>query len=426
MDQPEPQTKKTKAYLLPLLMFTGAALGLIFGGVFGQYWKSVDFGFVAALIQLCGDIFMHLLRMIVVPLIVCSMVVGVASLGDLRKIRGTFLYTISYYITTTLLSVALGILLVSLIKPGAGIDTQVALSRELPAQLTWFDALFNVIRGMVPPNLFKAAADGQVLGLIFAALLFGGILSTLGERGQRMIELFDIANEAIMKFVRLVIWLAPIGIFGLVATKIGDAGGGAVVWLELKKLVLYAFTVLLGLSIHAVIILPALLIILGRRRPIKYLSHYTEALLTAFTTASSAASLPITMRDAKQKADISEQAASFVLPMGATINMDGTALYEAVAVIFICQAYGIELSFAHLLIIWLTATLAAIGAAAIPEAGLVTMVMVLTAVGAPIEGIGMLLAIDWFLDRCRTTVNVWGDSIGTAFIDRTLKSQSDS
>ncbi|HDH97375.1 MAG TPA: cation:dicarboxylase symporter family transporter, partial [Proteobacteria bacterium] len=183
----------------------------------------------------------------------------------------------------------------------------------------------------------------------------------------------------------------------------------------------YAFTVILGLVIHAGITLPAILLVLGRRRPLEYAAHYIEALLTAFTTASSAATLPITMRDARQKAGLSERSSGFVLPLGATVNMDGTALYEAVAVIFICQAYGVQLGFAQFVIVWLTATLAAIGAAAIPEAGLVTMVMVLTAVGAPLEGIGLLLAIDWFLDRCRTTVNVWGDTIGAQIIDRLLE-----
>jgi len=405
-------------------MLTGAVCGFAFGGLFGPAWTRPEFAPVAGLVQLFGDIFMHLLKMIVVPLIICSMVVGIASLGDMRRIRGTFAMTLGYYVMTTLLSVAIGIILVLIIRPGVDVSTEIALERTLPQQLTWFDAIYNVIRGMVPANLFKAAAEGQMLGLIFASLLFGGILSTMGERGQRIVDLFDILNDAIMKLVRLVIWLAPLGIFGLVATKIGDAGGGEAIYTELKKLAMYAATVLLGLLIHGFIVLPVLLTFLGRRNPLHQVGHFSEALLTAFTTASSAASLPITIRDAGQKAGMSEESAGFVLPLGATINMDGTALYEAVAVIFICQAYGIELGFAQFLVIWLTATLAAIGAAAIPEAGLVTMVMVLTAVGAPLEGIGLLLAIDWFLDRCRTTVNVWGDTVGTAIIDRHLSQKT--
>jgi len=402
-------------------MLSGATLGFVVGGVFGAQWEDPRFGFWVELIDLLGDVFMNLLKMVVVPLIVCSMVVGITSLGDLRKIRGTFGWTIAYYVMTTLLSVALGIFLVILIQPGVAASTQIEAARQMPESLTWYEALFDVVRGLFPQNLFEAAAKGQILGLIVASLLFGGILTLLGERGRKVIELFDIGNEAIMRLVRLVIWLAPVGIFGLVATKIGSAGGGEAVWHELQKLAKYALTVLLGLSIHAFVVLPILLSVLGRRNPLRYAGHYTEALLTAFTTASSAATLPITMRDARVKAGLSDEASGFVLPLGATVNMDGTALYEAVAVIFICQAYGIELGFAQFVIVWLTATLAAIGAAAIPEAGLVTMVMVLTAVGAPIEGIALLLSIDWFLDRCRTTVNVWGDTIGTAVIDRTLR-----
>jgi solute carrier family 1 (neuronal/epithelial high affinity glutamate transporter), member 1 len=411
-----------RPWLLPVLMLSGATLGFLVGGVFGSAWSNPRYDFIVELIALLGELFLNMLKMIVIPLIVASMIVGITSLGDLRKIRGTLGFTLSYYVMTTLLSVALGIFLVLLINPGAGVDTQVQLTRSLPEQTTWYSALFDVFRGMVPSNLFKAAAEGQVLGLIFASLMFGGILTTMGERGRRVIDLIATINEAIMRIVRLVIWLAPIGIFGLVATKIGQAGGGPAVAAELARIAKYAFTVILGLFIHATIILPTLLFFLAKKSPIRYASHYTEALLTAFTTASSAASLPITMRDARKNAGLSEKAAGFVLPLGATVNMDGTALYEAVAVIFICQAYGIELGAAHFVVIWLTATLAAIGAAAIPEAGLVTMVMVLIAVGAPTEGIALLLAIDWFLDRCRTTVNVWGDSIGAAIIDRRLES----
>jgi len=413
--------RRQRSYLLPLLMLSGAALGFVIGGAFGKYWAYPEFGFWTELIKLFGDLFMNLLKMVVVPLIVCSMVVGIASLGDFRRIGGAFGWTVAYYVSTTLISVALGIILVSMIKPGLGVGTEVEVARQLPAQVSWYEALFDVVRGMVPSNIVKAAAEGQVLGLIIASLLFGGILTTLGERGRRIVELVDIVNDAIMRLVRLVIWLAPLGIFGLVATKIGEAGGGQAVVVELKRLVKYALTVIAGLIIHAGVILPTILFVLGGRNPLKYVAHYIEALLTAFTTASSAATLPITMRDAQQKAGLSERSSGFVLPLGATINMDGTALYEAVAVIFICQAYGVDLGFAQLLIVWLTATLAAIGAAAIPEAGLVTMVMVLTAVGAPLEGIGLLLAIDWFLDRCRTTVNVWGDTIGAQIVDRLLK-----
>ena len=417
---------KTSPFLLPALMISGAVLGFIVGGALGPRWTDPALGFWVELIGLAGDVFMNLLKMIVIPLVITSMITGVATLGDVRQIKGTFAWTLTYYLLTTLLSVALGLTLVLLIRPGIGAGTTETLSRTLPGVVAWYSALFDVVRGLLPPNLFAAAAEGQVLGLIVASLIFGVIFSTLGQRGRALLDLVQTTSDAIFRFVRAVIWLAPLGIFGLVAVKIGEAGGGQAVALELKRLAWYAATVLLGLFIHATIVLPTLLALLARRNPLKHAGHFAEALLTAFTTASSAATLPITMRDARTNARLSDRASGFVLPLGATVNMDGTALYEAVAVVFICQAYGVELGFAQVVIIWLTATLAAIGAAAIPEAGLVTMVMVLTAVGAPIEGIGLLLAIDWFLDRCRTTVNVWGDSIGAAIIDRLLGKQTES
>ncbi|MDP8222468.1 MAG: dicarboxylate/amino acid:cation symporter [Candidatus Lernaella stagnicola] len=415
---PWKSTPKKRPWLLPVLMLSGATLGFLVGGFGGPYWTQPGVAVAAAFVDLLGDLFIRLLKMVMVPIVVTSMILGIAAFGDVRKIGRTFGATLAYYISTTLISVSLGIVLVLIIRPGIGADTAADAVRTLPHSMPWYEALFDVFRDMVPANLFAAAAEGRVLGLIVASLIFGGLLTTLGSRGAKIIELVEIINEAIFKFVRIVIWLAPIGIFGLVAAKIGEAGGGAVVGHELAKLLRYALTVISGLMIHAVIILPLLLVFFARRNPLRQAGQFSEALLTAFTTASSAASLPITLRDARQNAGLSERTSGFVLPLGATINMDGTALYEAVAVIFICQAYGIDLSIPQIIVIWLTATLAAIGAAAIPEAGLVTMVMVLSAVGAPEEGIYIILSIDWFLDRCRTTVNVWGDTVGTAIIDR--------
>jgi solute carrier family 1 (high affinity glutamate transporter) protein 1 len=212
--------------------------------------------------------------------------------------------------------------------------------------------------------------------------------------------------------------LAPFGVFGLIAAKLGEAGGGDAVWGELLKIGKYFMTVLIGLGIHAMVVLPILLLILARRSPIRYALGMLPAIGTAWSTASSSATLPVTLECTEERNKVSRRSALFVLPIGATINMDGTALYEAVAAIFIAQASGIDLSAGQQVLIFITATLAAIGAAGIPQAGLVTMVIVLNAVGLPLEGIGLILAIDWFLDRFRTAVNVWGDSVGAAVVDR--------
>ena len=271
--------------------------------------------------------------------------------------------------------------------------------------------------GLIPRNLFNAMVNTAILPLIFFSLLLGATLSVLGERGRVAIDVISTLNDAVMRIVHWIMIVAPFGIFGLIAARIGNAGGFSGFMPELLALGKYSFTVVFGLSVHAFIVLPLILLLIGRQNPLRYARGVCTALLNAFSTASSSATLPLTMEGVEKENGISNRTASFVLPLGATINMDGTALYEAVAAMFIAQVYGIEMSPVQQAVIFLTATLAAIGAAGIPEAGLVTMVIVLKAVGLPIEGIGLILTIDWLLDRFRTTVNVWGDSVGAGVIE---------
>jgi len=394
-------------HIILLLIMVGMLAGGVCGWAFGEKMLAVKF---------LGDLFLNSLKMMIIPLVVASMITGVASLGDIRRLGRTGLATVGYYFVTTGIAVAIGIFLANLIKPGAGVTP---VAQELPSMVgekTY--SVVDVIVNMIPENVFEAAAETNVLPLIVVALVFGGILTTLGEKGQPVIKFFAGVNEAVMKLVYLVMMFAPVGVFALVATKLGAAGGGEAFWGELGKLGKYAFTVLAGLALHAFVVLPLLLLVLARRNPFKYAFNLLTPFATAFSTASSIATLPMTLRAVERRNKVSNEAASFVLPLGATVNMDGTALYEAVAALFIAQAYGIHLGPAQQLVIFFTATLAAVGAAAIPEAGLVTMVIVLTSVGLPVEGIGAILAIDWFLDRCRTTVNVWGDSVGAAVVDR--------
>lgn len=398
--------------ILTLLIVIGAFLGGFCGWIFGPAMAPVAF---------LGDFFLTSLRMVVVPLVILSLITGVTSLGDVRKIGGIGWKTLLYYLVTTSISVLIGLILVNLINPGEGmVFDKTALSE--PETTSTLSQLFL---SLVHPSLVDAMAKTKIMPLIIFSLIFGGILTTFGKRGQRVIKIFHILNDAILKLVHIVLWLAPVGVFALVATKLGASGGGDAFLAEIYKVGKYAATVLLGLGIHAIIILPLILYIFGRRGPIKYLWGVTEALVTAFSTASSSATLPVTLEATKEKNEVPEAAVDFVLPIGATINMDGTALYEAVAAMFIAQCYGIHLPIESQVIIFLTAVLASIGAAGIPEAGLVTMVIVLQAVGLPLEGIGVLLAIDWFLDRCRTTVNVWGDTIGAAVIANTKEIKSD-
>ena len=282
------------------------------------------------------------------------------------------------------------------------------------------DILKELIGSLVPSNIFKAMANNEILPVITFSLLLGAALSMTGEAGRAAIECFNSLNEAMMKIIHLAMYVAPVGIGALIAGRLGEAGGFSGFWPELQQLGKYAATVIGGLAIHSLVTLPLLLKFFGKRSPSDYAVRTFPALLTAFSTASSSATLPLTIECAEENNGISKRTAGFVLPLGATVNMDGTALYEAVAVIFIAQMNGITLGTPELLIVFLTATLAAIGAAGIPEAGLVTMVLVLNAVNLPVEGIALILAIDWFLDRCRTTVNVWGDSVGAGIIDRSV------
>jgi len=379
-------------------------------------------------VKFLGDFFLTSLKMIVVPLVVASVIVGITALGDIRRLGRVGVRTLAFYAATTAISVAIGMVLVLAIKPGAGVeklDDAVTTTRLESKKIGeksergWRD----IVLSFVSDNIIGSLANMQMLPIIVFALFFGGILTTLGEEGEPVIAVVRGINAAIMKMVSLIMWMAPIGIFGLVASKFGAADGQIAD--ELSRIGKYVLTVLLGLGIHAIIVLPLLCAWLARRNPLRYVAAMFPALLTAWSTASSSATLPLTVECAETRGNVRPKAAGFVLPLGATINMDGTALYEGVAAIFIAQLFGIDLTMGQLFIIFITATLAAIGAAGIPEAGLFTMVIVLKAVGLPLEGIAMLLVVDWFLDRFRTSVNVWGDSVGAAFIDHSLGDELD-
>ena len=388
-------------------MIAGAILGVLGGIYLGDFFLSIRF---------IGTLFLNALKMIVVPLIVASMIVGVTSLGDVSKLGRTTGKTLFYYLITTGFSVLIGLLLVNIIKPGEGLESFGAFVPDLVANSKG-KTFLDVIIGLIPPNIIDAAAKGKVLPLIVFSLLFGAVLSTIGEKGKPVVHFFEGLNAAIMKLVNWIIYFAPLGVMALIGGIVAENRESLTELLS--SLALYSATVIIGLLIHATVILPLMLKFFGKRKPMQYFLNMGQALATAFTTASSSATLPITMECIEEKNKVDKRAASFVLPLGATINMDGTALYEAVAALFIAQIYGVELGFMQQVTIFLTATLASIGAAGIPHAGTVTMVFVLTAVGLPLEGIGLIWAIDWFLDRCRTTVNVWGDSVGAAVISET-------
>ncbi len=393
-----------REHLLMWLMLAGILVGGISGYVWGDAMLSVAW---------LGELFLTALKMLIVPLVAASVITGVAGLGDVRKLGRLGGISVGYYAVTTFIAVSIGLVMANLFQPGVGVPLG-ELSE--PARKAGDVGLTDLILSLVHPNIIAAAAEMKLLPIIVFCIVFAAALSTLGERGAPVFRFFEGLNDAMMKMVEWIMWLAPIGVFALIASRLGAAGGGEAFFAQLAGLAKYVFTVMAGLLAHAGV-LCLLLMLLARRKVTEYLGHIGTALITAFSTSSSSATLPLTMEGVKL-AEVPENARRFVLPLGATINMDGTALYEAVAVLFIAQAMGIDLSMGQQLVVLLTATMAAIGAAGIPEAGLVTMVIVLEAVGLPLEGIGLILAVDWFLDRCRTTINVFGDAVGAAVVGR--------
>ncbi len=394
-----------------LILLRFIIVGVIAGIFSGWYWGE-------AMVEIAwlGKLFLNALKMMIIPLILAAVISGVAALGDIRKLGRTGGITLVYYLSTTAIAVLIGLVMVNLIQPGVGLNIESAgLSESIAAKQDI--GVSDILLSMVSPNLVASAAEMQLLPLILFAIVFSAALTTLGRTGEHVIRFFDGVNQAMMKLVTWLMYFAPVGIFALIASRLGQAGGGEAFLNEIQAVGLYIGTVLSGLAIHFVVLFSILFFIGGRGAD--YLVGMLRALLTAFGTASSSATLPLTMECAREN-KVDERAVRFVLPLGSTVNMDGTALYEAVAVMFIAQAYGIELGLGPQIIILVTATMAAIGAAGIPEAGLVTMVIVLNAVGLPLEGIGLLLSVDWFLDRFRTSVNVWGDSVGATVVHRFL------
>lgn len=378
----------------------GIVLGFIAGWILGDTILFLD---------PVGQLFIKLLKMIIVPLIIASVVMGIANMGDVRKLGRLGAKTVLYYISTTAIAVIIGIILVNIINPGVGVDLAL---QQSPDQTP--PSIIDTLLGIVPENPFQAIVEMDMLPIIFFSILFGIVLTTLREKSEPLIRFFDSLNAVMMKMTHWIMELAPYGVFALMAVIVASTG-----WQVIFDLTKYMVTVLAGLLIHGIIILPLLLWIIGKGNPVQFAKDMSSALATAFSTSSSSATLPITMESIEENAGVDKTVSSFVLPLGATINMDGTALYEAVAAIFIAQAYGIDLTLGQQFLIVITATLAAIGAAGIPSAGLVTMIIVLNQVNLPLEGIGLITAVDRILDMVRTTVNVWGDSVGARLIAHT-------
>jgi Na+/H+-dicarboxylate symporter len=401
-----------------LQLHTQVGLALVLGlvvGIVARLLAPMGFPTVAfgEGIGVVGDIFLRLLKMIIIPLIFTSLVCGVASLGDARSVGRVGLRTVLYYTLSTTLAISVGLTLVNVFQPGKYLD--IGSSASLPEGISSSSqSLSQFLLHMVPDNVLSAMARGDVLPVIFFAILFGLFLIRLnGPNVDAVHQLMEGTLEVIQALTLAIVKLAPLGIFALLAREVVRSGPELIV-----RLLPYFATVGGALLIHAFVTLPTVLVLLARRNPLEYFRAVLPAVATAFSTASSSATLPLSMECAEKEADIPRGISSFVLPLGATVNMDGTALYEAVAALTIAQMYGVPLDLSQQALVLLTALLASVGAAGIPMAGLVMMVVVLEAVGLPIEGIATIIAVDRVLDMMRTSTNVWSDLVGTAVITR--------
>jgi Na+/H+-dicarboxylate symporter len=397
--------------ILTVLILAGMVLGVALG--LGARSAPLLSGVVAGIGWL-GVLFKQLLLLIIYPLVLASIFMGMVGLGDIRQTGRLAGRALAWFMMTTALSVALGLVLVNAFEPGVGFQLAggAAVLPDALVQTTPGEFFLKMLRNTIK-NPFSSLANGDVLGIIAFSLLLGGAASTMGETARPLIGFFDGLNRALMKLTELVMWLAPLGVLALLSEVVEQQGAETLV-----AMWRYMWTVLAGLLIHGLLVLPGLGWLLGGVPPWRLLPALRAPLMIAMTTSSSAATLPVTIDAVQDNLDVPEEIAGFVLPLGATLNMDGTALYEAVAVMFIAQAYGLSLDLTTQITVFITATLAAVGAAGIPSAGLITMGIVLTAVGLPLEGVGLIIAVDRILDMCRTTVNVAGDAVGSVVVTR--------
>ena len=380
-------------------------------GIFG-----IDF---ITMFDYVGTLFLNALRMIIVPLITSSIIIGVAGIGTGGNLGSLGGKTLLFYATSSLSAIIVGLFVINAVGPGyiADEDGNKIPAKELLALQGSVEDIAAVVgdKGasdvaeifvrMIPTNVVKAAADGQMLGLIFFAILFGYFMTRLNhEYAEPVFKFWDGVFHVMMKMTEWIMKFAPIGVFGLVGAVIAEAGLGAT-----GPLAVFSVSVLLALALHAFVTLPLLVRFVGRANPWKTLAGASPAMLTAFSTASSSATLPVTIKSVEENIGVSNKTSSFVLPLGATVNMDGTALYECAAAMFIAQAYGLELTLGVQFTIVAIALMTSIGVAGVPSASLVAIAIILSAIGLPIEAIGVLMVFDRILDMCRTSINIWGD-----------------
>jgi len=394
-----------KKFSLATKILIGLVIGILAGLILQS---SPDIAIVY--IRPLGTLFLNLIKMIIVPLVLSSLVVGSASTGDVGKLGRIGIKTIVYYLVTTAMAVILGLLLANIINPGLGLSIPADATAEANEIPSVVDTLLNII----PTNPIQAMVDANMLQIIFFAIIVGIGIIIVGERAKPLLAFFDSLAEVSYKIVAIIMEFAPIGVFGLITPVVAQHGPSAL--LPLLKLIM---TVFLGCFLQAVIVYSSAVYLSAKMSPVTFLKGAAPAMMVAFTTSSSSGTLPVTMKCAEENLGVPKSISSFTLPLGATINMDGTALYQGVCAVFVVQVFGLNLTFAQQLTIVLTATLASIGTAGVPGAGLVMLTMVLQSVGLPLEGMVLVGGIDRILDMARTCINITGDIAGAVLISAT-------
>ncbi|MHC4584551.1 MAG: dicarboxylate/amino acid:cation symporter [Planctomycetota bacterium] len=402
--------------LLKLQLYTKVLIGLLAGVLFGVLASQLGFSdFVFNYIKPIGLAFIKLISMIVIPLVFASLLVGTSSLNDIRKLGRIGAKTMAYYLCTTVIAICIGLLLANALRPGTGLSeqTRTKLIQSSPEESvapidtdlkkpTIIDILLNII----PTNPIRAFVEGRMLQIIFFALMTGICLGLIpSERSRPVIDFFESVNDVVIKMVHIIMKLAPYGVFALISAVVADFGMDV-----LFVLIKYSLVVVAGLVLHVAIVYSLAIKIFSKQKVRTFFRGIRPAQLIAFSSASSSATLPVTMECAENNLGVPGEVASFALPLGATINMDGTALYQGVSTVFIAQVYGLSLNPMQQLTIVLTAVLASIGTAGTPAAGVITLAIVLKSIGVPLEGIALIMGVERILDMCRSVVNVTGDA----------------
>lgn len=411
-----------KGSRLTNMILIALALGIVSGVVINEFFTSSDFVMnilVGGVFTVIGDLFLNAIKMLVVPLVFVSIALGVATMGDMAKLGRIGIKTISYYMLTTAFAIVIGLVVANIINPGVGLDMSKVVFVETTTTETTV-SLADTITNIIPSNVFQAFYNGDMLQVIFFAVFFGVGITSLGDKVKKLHIIFEELNDIFLQMLMILMQFAPVAVFSLIITTFATLGIEAII-----PVFSYVFTAIFAMFLQVLIIYSLILVVLGKLNPLKFYKKLRPAMGFAFSTASSAGTIPVNKKCVEESVGVDKEISSFVLPLGATINMDGTAIMQGAAVVFIAQAVGVDLTASDYLTVILTATLASIGTAGVPGSGVIMLSMVITQVDLPIEAIGVIMGVDRIVDMFRTTVNITGDAICATVVARSENALDD-